>query len=657
MCLPFQLDRHLAGTLPLHPRGRPSPQRLFPQFFMTTPAEIADWLRSASFLDGFTDAHLWKLSRHVTVHELTPDETLFQEGEPRQRFAILISGAVAIEKSADGRHTRLVTLGAGEAVGEGLLLDESAHGTTARVIMPGTAVVLTRTQLDDITREAPQLYAALVARAARAISQRLRKADATLVGRGRTLGFGGHRTRSEHDLLGDREVPFEALYGVQTLRALENFPITGIPLREFPVLIEAMAAVKEAATQTNLELGLLGTNEADVIIRAAREIRAGRHHEHFLVDMIQGGAGTSTNMNANEVIANRALELLNQPRGSYDVISPNSHVNLSQSTNDVYPTAVRIALHRSLGVFREELARLADAFDVKGSEFASMLKMGRTQMQDAVPMTLGQEFKAWAHTLQEDVERLAEAQSLIREINLGATAIGTGINAPPGYAELAAKKLTEIFGVPVVTAPDLIEATSDTGAFVQLSGVLKRTSTKLSKICNDLRLLSSGPRAGFGEINLPPMQPGSSIMPGKVNPVIPEVVNQVCFDVIGGDVTVTIAAEAGQLQLNAFEPVIAYRLLRSIDMLRAACLVLRERCVTGITANADRMRTFVEQSIGIVTALVPVIGYEMATEIAKDALESGRGVFDIVLERGVLTRAQLDEILNPAAMTAPRSVS
>jgi aspartate ammonia-lyase len=621
---------------------------------MTTPAEIADALRATSFLEGFTDAHLWKLSRHVTPLTLVPDETIFNEGEARQRFAILISGAVAIEKSSDGRTTRLVTLGTGEAVGEGLLLDDSAHGTTARVIMPGTAMVLTRALLDDITREAPQLYAALVARAARAISMRLRRADATLVGRGRTLGFGGHRSRQEHDLLGERDVPYEALYGVQTLRALENFPITGIPLREFPVLIESLAAVKEAAAQTNLELGLLDQQHAEVIMRAAREIRAGRHHEHFLVDMIQGGAGTSTNMNANEVIANRALELSNQQRGAYDVISPNDHVNLSQSTNDVYPTAVRVALHKSLSGFRVELARLADAFGAKGVEFAPLIKMGRTQMQDAVPMTLGQEFMAFSHTLQEDVERLGEAQSLIREINLGATAIGTGINAPPGYAALACKHLAVIAEVPVMTAFDLVEATSDTGAFVQLSGVMKRTATKLSKICNDLRLLSSGPRAGFGEINLPAMQPGSSIMPGKVNPVIPEVVNQVCFEVIGGDVTVTMAAEAGQLQLNAFEPIIAYRLLRGIDMLRNACMVLRERCVTGITANPDRMRYFVEHSIGIVTALVPVLGYEVATDIAKTALASGRGVFDLVLERELLTRAQLDDILNPAAMTAPR---
>ncbi|XWV14992.1 MAG: aspartate ammonia-lyase [Gemmatimonas sp.] len=624
---------------------------------MTTPAQLADQLRDTAFLEGFTDAHLWKLARHVTLHELEADSTIFAEGEARQRFAILLSGAVAIEKSSDGRSTRLVTLGPGEAVGEGLLLDDSKHGTTARVIMPGHCVLLTRAQLDDITREAPQLYAALVAKAARAISARLRRADATLVGRGRTLGFGGNRTRTEHDLLGERDVPFEALYGVQTLRALENFPITGIPLREFPVLIESLAAVKEAAAVTNHELGLLEKDKADAIVRAAREIRAGRHHEHFLVDMIQGGAGTSTNMNANEVIANRALELCNAARGSYDVINPNDHVNLSQSTNDVYPTSVRVALHKSLATFRDELARLSDAFEVKGIEFAPLIKMGRTQMQDAVPMTLGQEFMAFAHTLREDVDRLAEAQLLIREINLGATAIGTGINAPPGYAELVAVRLTEISGVPVLTAPDLVEATSDTGAFVQLSGVMKRTATKLSKICNDLRLLSSGPRAGFGEINLPAMQPGSSIMPGKVNPVIPEVVNQVCFEVIGGDVTVTMAAEAGQLQLNAFEPVIAYRLLRGIDMLRSACLVLRERCVTGITANADRMRHFVEHSIGIVTALVPVIGYEQATDVARTALASGRGVFEIVLERGLLTRDQLDAILNPAAMTAPRNVT
>jgi len=461
-------------------------------------------------------------------------------------------------------------------------------------------------------------------------------------------------TRREHDLLGERDVPSSALYGVQTLRAMENFAISGVELSEFPTLIAALAAVKEAAAEANRDLGLLDPRVADAIIQACRELRTGKHHEHFRVDMIQGGAGTSTNMNANEVIANRVLELLGHPRGSYDVVSPNSHVNLSQSTNDVYPTAVKLAMHSSIDELRAAMGALAGAFLVKGEEFAPHLKMGRTQLQDAVPMTLGQEFTAFAHTILEDVERLGEAQALIREVNMGATAIGTGINASPGYAESVRRHLSRITGLELITAPDLVEATADTGVFVQLSGVVKRCAVKLSKICNDLRLLSSGPCAGFGEINLPPMQPGSSIMPGKVNPVIPEVVNQVCFDIIGGDITVTMAAEAGQLQLNVFEPIIAYRLLRGMIILTRACDVLRERCVAGITANPERMRQFVEHSIGIVTALVPVLGYERATEIAKEALESGRGVYDLVCDRGLMTREELDRALNPEAMTHPR---
>ncbi|MGQ0714752.1 MAG: aspartate ammonia-lyase [Gemmatimonadaceae bacterium] len=476
------------------------------------------------------------------------------------------------------------------------------------------------------------------------------------MGRGRTLGFGGGRTRTEYDLLGPREVPDDALYGVQTLRALENFPITGVALREFPTLINALAIVKEAAALANRDLGLLSDELADVIVRATQEIRAGRHHEHFLVDMIQGGAGTSTNMNANEVIANRALELMGRRRGDYDLVHPNNHINLSQSTNDVYPTAVRLALHASIASLQRALADVAAAFKAKSREFGGMLKMGRTQLQDAVPMTLGQEFAAFAHTILEDVDRLGEAQTLIREINMGATAIGTGINAPEGYAETVRAHIERISGVAVITAPDLVEATADTGVFVQLSGVVKRCAVKLSKICNDLRLLSSGPRAGLAEINLPPMQPGSSIMPGKVNPVIPEVVNQVCFDVIGGDVTVTLAAEAGQLQLNVFEPIIAFRLLRGMESLRNACVVLRERCVAGITANPERMRGFVENSIGIVTALVPALGYETATEVAQIALESGRSVYDVVCDRGLMTREELDRALNPERMAAvPRT--
>ncbi|MEJ7809635.1 MAG: aspartate ammonia-lyase [Gemmatimonadaceae bacterium] len=623
----------------------------------TTPASstiaVGD-LRAFPFFAGFPDENLWHLARRMRIASHGGDHVLFHDGDVRQLFAIVLAGSVAIEKGLDGRPERLATLGAGEALGEGILLDDSPHGTSARTLEPTTFAYLLADDLKAIVRERPTLYAALVARAARAISQRLREADATLVGRGRTLGFGGGGKRSEHDLLGEREVPAAALYGIQTLRALENFPITGIALREFPTLVNALAAVKEAAALANAELGLLERGVADVVVRAAQEIHSGRHHEHFLVDMIQGGAGTSTNMNANEVIANRALELLGRKRGEYELVHPNNHVNLSQSTNDVYPTAVKLALHTGIDSLKEAMTALAHAFLAKGEEFAGFLKMGRTQLQDAVPMTLGQEFAAFGHTILEDVDRLGETQALIREINMGATAIGTGINAPAGYAETVRRHLSVVTGLELITAPDLVEATADTGVFVQLSGVLKRCAVKMSKVCNDLRLLSSGPRAGLAEINLPAMQPGSSIMPGKVNPVIPEVVNQVCFDVIGGDVTVTLAAEAGQLQLNVFEPVIAFRLLSNIQALYNACSVLKTRCVDGITANPDRMRWFVEHSIGVVTALVPVLGYEQSSKVAKAALESGRSVYEVVGDMGLMTREQLDQILNPAAMTAPK---
>ncbi|MDQ2889227.1 MAG: aspartate ammonia-lyase [Gemmatimonadota bacterium] len=463
----------------------------------------------------------------------------------------------------------------------------------------------------------------------------------------------GAAFRMEHDLLGERAVPTSALYGVQTLRALENFPISGTCVGEFPTLIAALASVKEAAALANEELGLLDPDVARAIVGAADKLRRGNYSDHFPVDVIQGGAGTSTNMNANEVIANLALESLGHERGHYSVVHPNNDVNLSQSTNDVYPTAVKLALHSSITELQQAMGAMAGSFLQKGEDFSAFIKMGRTQLQDAVPMTLGQEFTAFAHTILEDVDRLGEAQKLILEINMGATAIGTGINAPVGYAEAVRRHLSRVTGLELITAPDLVEATADTGVFVQLSGVLKRCAVKLSKICNDLRLLSSGPRAGFGEINLPAMQPGSSIMPGKVNPVIPEVVNQVCFDIIGGDVTVTMAAEAGQLQLNVFEPVIAYRLLRGMSMMRNACDVLRTRCIDGISANPERMRQFVEHSIGIVTALVPVIGYEAASDVARDALQSGRGVYEIVCERGLMTKVDLDALLDPEAMTRP----
>ncbi|HWC46679.1 MAG TPA: aspartate ammonia-lyase [Casimicrobiaceae bacterium] len=463
-------------------------------------------------------------------------------------------------------------------------------------------------------------------------------------------------TRNEHDLLGERDIPADAYYGIHTLRAVENFPISGTSISIYDDLIRALAAIKEAAAMANQELGLLDKARADAIVKACGEIRAGKLNDQFVVDVIQGGAGTSTNMNANEVIANRALELMGHAKGEYAYLHPNEHVNMSQSTNDVYPTAIKVATY--FGIYRlvDAMVHLRRAFEQKSEEFRDVLKMGRTQLQDAVPMTLGQEFSTYAVMLGEDEERLKEASTLIREINLGATAIGTGINAPPDYAELVTRRLSAITGIPLVTSPNLIEATQDAGAFVQLSGVLKRVAVKLSKTCNDLRLLSSGPRAGFGEINLPAVQAGSSIMPGKVNPVIPEVVNQIAFEVIGNDVTVTFAAEAWQLQLNAFEPVIAYSIFKSITHLRNGCLVLADRCVKGITANRERVKHLVENSIGVVTALNPYIGYQNATDIAREALNTGRKVYDLVLERKLLSKEQLDEILKPEVLTRPRQM-
>ena len=459
--------------------------------------------------------------------------------------------------------------------------------------------------------------------------------------------------RTEHDLLGDRAVPAAAYYGVHTLRALENFPVTGMPISIYPDLVIALACVKQAAALANHQLGLLDDARANAIVKACEEIRNGALLDEFVVDVIQGGAGTSTNMNTNEVVANRALELLGRSKGEYRYLHPLDHVNMSQSTNDVYPTAVKIALHSGIRRLTAAMAGLRGAFAAKSAEFGDVIKMGRTQLQEAVPMTLGQEFSTYAVMLGEDEQRLRETSLLLHEINLGATAIGTGITAHPDYARLVCRKLSDITGIPLVTAGNLVEATQDAGSFVQLSGVLKRVAVKLSKTCNDLRLLSSGPRAGFNEINLPAVQAGSSIMPGKVNPVIPEVVNQIAFEVIGNDVTVSFAAEAGQLQLNAFEPIIAHSLFEGLKHLRSGCEILRERCVMGITANREHLRRTVEHSIGIVTALNPYIGYANATSLAQEAHATGKSVYALVLEKGLLSRERLDEILKPEALTRP----
>jgi aspartate ammonia-lyase len=465
--------------------------------------------------------------------------------------------------------------------------------------------------------------------------------------------------RREHDMLGEADVPAEAYWGVHTLRAVENFPITGVPVGHFPDFVRALVLVKQAAARANRRLGYLPADKAQAIDEACERIARDRaFHDQFVVDAVQGGAGTSTNMNANEVVANLALEIMGHPKGAYGFLHPNDDVNMAQSTNDAYPTALRLAIIFAAQPLIKALDELAFAFKTKAVEFADVLKIGRTQLQDAVPMTLGQEFDAFYATLKEDVARIRESAALFREMNLGATAIGTGINSDPRYAALAVEELGRSSGEPLVSATNLIEATSDMGAFVLFSGVLKRVAIKLSKIANDLRLLSSGPRAGFGEIILPAVQAGSSIMPGKVNPVIPEVVNQVCYLVIGHDLTVSMCAEGGQLQLNAFEPTIGYCVLSSLRHLTAAIDTLTNRCVLGIQADRERCLELVQNSIGLVTALGPALGYETSSRIAKRALVEKRRVADIVLEEHLLTQAQLDDLLRLEAMTRPsRTVS
>ena len=456
--------------------------------------------------------------------------------------------------------------------------------------------------------------------------------------------------RIESDLLGPLEVPVDAYYGVQTQRALNNYHISCTKMSDYPEYVKAIAYVKMAAAQTNCELEVLDSKIANAIVKACKEIIAGKWHEHFPVDMMQGGAGTSVNMNANEVIANRALEILGHEKGDYQYCYPNDHVNCAQSTNDVFPTTIRLAFIMMNKNLKTALSKLIDSFSAKGEEFKDYIKMGRTQLQDAVPMTSGQEFHAYANNLREEIDNLERNVALLHEINMGGTAIGTGLNAVPGFAELCAEKLSEVTGEKMIPSPDLVEATPDTGAYVSYSGALKRLAVKLSKICNDLRLMASGPRCGLHEINLPPMAPGSSIMPGKVNPVIPEIANQVCFKVIGNDTTVSFAAEAGQLQLNVMEPVITQSIIESITWLINAMDTLRVKCIDGITVNAEHCSDMVKNSIGIVTALNPYIGYKASTKIAKEALETNRSVYDLVLEQGLMTKERLDSALNPHEM-------
>lgn len=614
---------------------------------------VCDFLKKIVLFDELDQKEIELIAAITEIRGYSKDEQVYTENSPRREMYLLYSGEIElIKRTGFGNKKRLAFFGQFDFFGEGALMDEYPHSTTARAFLASTVMVIDRAKFENLVKDRSNIAYKVLSKVARVISRRIREASTHVVNAGAQYISG--RTRTEHDLLGDREVPFEFYYGIQTLRALENFNISGIVISHFPVLIESLAIIKMAAARANCDLGLLSRPIKDAIENACNAIINGKYHTHFVVDMIQGGAGTSTNMNANEVIANRALEILGHEKGDYKYCHPNNHVNLSQSTNDAYPSALKIALLKKNIQLTKVVKKLVSAFAEKGSEFANVIKMGRTQLQDAVPMTLGQSFDSFAATFAEEIIRLDQNSGLFLEVNMGGTAIGTGINADPEYGEKVVGHLRDITGFDIKLAPNLVEATQDTGAFVMYSSAIKRLAVKLSKICNDLRLLSSGPRAGLNEINLPAMQPGSSIMPGKVNPVIPEVVNQIAFKVIGNDLTVTLAAEAGQLELNVMEPVIIQSLLESIEMLMNGMETLIHRCISGITANVEACRKTVENSIGLVTALSPMLGYEVCTELAKEALLNNRGVYELVLEKNLLTKRELEELLSPENMIGPR---
>jgi aspartate ammonia-lyase len=614
--------------------------------------QIKGFLKNIELFQDINDNEIEFISSFFSLSEVKSNTLLFAENTPRKNFYIIVEGEVELfKKTPFGEERRLGVFTKYDFLGEGSFIDDSPHSTNARTTIDSTILIMQSEAFLDIEEKAAHVSLKIFSRMTKVIFRRMQFANTRVIHYGAQYQSG--RTRSEHDLLGDREVPSEMYYGIQTLRAMENFNISGVTLSFYPVLIEALAMVKMAAAKANYDLGLLSEQVTDAIVQACREIISGKYHGHFVVDMMQGGAGTSANMNANEVIANRALEILGHERGEYNYCHPNNHVNLSQSTNDVYPTAIKIAIMNSNKKLIKVLGSLMDSFRKKGNEFVHVIKMGRTQLQDAVPMTLGQEFEAYAATLGEEIQRLGENSNLFLEVNMGATAIGTGINAAPGYGKRCVSHLAEITGMNIVLAENLVEATQDTGAFIMYSSAVKRLAVKLSKICNDLRLLSSGPRAGLNEINLPPMQPGSSIMPGKVNPVIPEVVNQIAFKVIGNDLTVTLAAEAGQLQLNVMEPVIVQSIFESIEMLKNGMNTLKYKCIDGITANEKRCRELVVNSIGIVTALNPVLGYETSTKLAKEALETNKSVYELVLKYKLLTKEEIDRLLAPENMIGP----
>jgi aspartate ammonia-lyase len=583
------------------------------------------------------------------------EEWLFHESTPRKWAGLVLDGEVEIVRGLHGSTKHLAVLAPGALISESAFLDEVPHGTGAFTRLGATIWQISRNGIEAFREKKPDVFYRIIARVAANISNRLRMASerfADISTPGQLIGD----VRLEHDSLGERELPSQAYYGVQTLRAMENFAISGVFVKNFEHMIEALAFVKKAAALANQELDALDKEKMKAICDACDELLAGKLHDQFPVDMFQGGAGTSTNMNANEVIANRGLELMGHEKGQYEYLHLNDDVNCSQSTNDAYPTAIKLAVLLSLKDLLAAMDQLKEALEAKAEEFADVLKMGRTENQDAVPMTLGQEFSAYAIMIESAMAALERAGDEFHDINMGATAIGTGLNSPPGYAELVTQKLSEVSGFALRRARNLVEATQNAGSFAQMSATMKRAAVQISKICNDLRWMSSGPRCGLNEINLPPMQPGSSIMPGKVNPVIPELVNQVCYQIIGYDAVVSMAAEASELELCMAEPIIAYDLLHGMLILKNACITLLSRCIVDIEANREVCRQYVENSIGLVTALNPVLGYEKSASIAKEALKTGGSVYELVLEKGWMTKEKLDDMLRPENMTDPREI-
>ena len=576
---------------------------------------------------------------------------LFHESTPRLWMGVVEEGEIEIVRGNYGSETRLATLTRGAAFGEGVLLDDLPHSASGVALTEVKVRLIPRAVFEKIRKDRPEVFYRMVGHVARRLSTRLQAANQLYLS-----GLSPVVTtwRKEHDSLGERELPDTAYYGVQTLRGMENFPISGISLHHFGHFIRSLAYVKKAAAMANKDLGVVLPERADAIVAACDEIIAGKWHKHFTIDMIQGGAGTSTNMNANEVIANRALEILGHRKGQYEFLHPNDDVNRSQSTNDAYPTAIKLGVILTMRDTTSALGELRDALVKKATEFADVMKMGRTENQDAVPMTLGQEFCAYAAMIKDGIRYIERAAEEFLDINMGATAVGTGINSPPGYAELCTMHLSDVSGLRVRIAENLVQSTQDSGPFSLMSGAMKTAAVQLSKICNDLRWLSSGPRCGLDEIRLPAMQPGSSIMPGKVNPVIPEMVSQVCFQIIGADVTISMACEACELELNMAEPIIAFNLFFGLTLLRNAAIALNTRCISGIEANRERCLAYVQNSIGLVTALNPVLGYERSAAIAKEALATGGSVYSLVLENGWLSKEQLDDLLTPEKMTRPR---